>query len=127
MKRSYIIALIIVALSVGAIMVSIADSSSYVTFDTAVDNPGKTYHVIGKINFDKPFEYDPHADANLFCFYMRDSLGVEKKVVFNNAKPQDFEKAEQIVVVGKMGSKDFNADQVLMKCPSKYTEKQKEI
>ena len=56
MKRSYIIALIIVALSVGAIMVSIADSSSYVTFDTAVDNPGKTYHVIGKINFDKPFE-----------------------------------------------------------------------
>lgn len=127
MKRSYIIALVIIALSIGAIVISIADSSSYATFETAMDNKGKTYHVIGKIDFEKPFEYDPQKDANLFCFYMKDTLGNEKKVVFNNAKPQDFEKAEQIVVVGKMGEADFKAEQVLMKCPSKYNAKQKDI
>lgn len=127
MKRSYIIALIIVALAVGAIVASIADSSTYATFETAIDNPGKTYHIIGKVNFSKPFEYDPHTNANLFCFYMIDSLGVEKKVCYNNTKPQDFEKSEQIVVVGKMTDKDFTANQVLMKCPSKYVEKPKNL
>lgn len=126
MKRSYLIALVIVALAVGAIVASIADSSTYATFETAIDNPGKTYHVIGKVNFQKPFEYDPHANANLFCFYMTDSLGVEEKVCYNNTKPQDFEKSEQIVVVGKMSDKQFVAEQVLMKCPSKYTETKKE-
>jgi cytochrome c-type biogenesis protein CcmE len=126
MKRSYLIALIVVALAVGAIVVSIADSSTYATFETALDNPGKTYHVIGKVSFEKPFEYDPHANANLFCFYMKDSLGVEEKVCYNNTKPQDFEKSEQIVVVGKMSDKQFVAEQVLMKCPSKYTNTKKE-
>ncbi|HQV01522.1 MAG: cytochrome c maturation protein CcmE [Bacteroidia bacterium] len=125
MKRSYIIALIVIALSVGAIMLSIADSSTYATFETAAENPARTYHVIGKVNFDKPFEYNPQQDANLFCFYMTDSIGAEKKVVYHNAKPQDFEKSEQIVVVGKMQGVDFTAEQVLMKCPSKYTEENK--
>ena len=126
MKRSYIIALVIVALAVGAIVASIADSSTYATFETAIDNPGKTYHVIGKVNFGKPFEYDPVNNANLFCFHMTDSLGVEEKVCYNNTKPQDFEKTEQIVVVGKIADKQFVAEQVLMKCPSKYTDTKKD-
>jgi cytochrome c-type biogenesis protein CcmE len=127
MKRSYIIALIVIALSVGAIMLSIADSSTYATFATAAENPLRTYHVIGKVNFDKNFEYNPQQDANRFSFYMTDSIGAEKKVVYHNAKPQDFEKSEQIVVVGKMNGADFTAEQVLMKCPSKYTEETKSM
>lgn len=127
MKRTYIIALIIIALALGAILTSIADSSTYATFQTAIDNPGKTYHVVGKVDFKKPFEYNPHTDANLFCFYMTDTLGVERKVCYNNAKPQDFEKSEQIVIIGKMNNDKFAASQILMKCPSKYTDEKKGV
>jgi cytochrome c-type biogenesis protein CcmE len=51
---------------------------------------------------------------------MTDTIGTEKRVFYNGTKPQDFEKAERIVVVGKMKGDDFIASQVLMKCPSKY-------
>ena len=36
------------------------------------------------------------------------------------SKPQDFEKSEQIVVIGKMEAGNFVASDILMKCPSKY-------
>ena len=53
-------------------------------------------------------------------------------VVYYGAKPQDFERSEQVVIVGKVvpgPSKQENkavfvADQILTKCPSKYTEDQ---
>jgi cytochrome c-type biogenesis protein CcmE len=51
---------------------------------------------------------------------MADTTGNEVKVMYNGSKPQDFEKAEKIVVVGKMEGPEFHASQVLMKCPSKY-------
>jgi len=40
--------------------------------------------------------------------------------VFNGAKPQDFERSEQIVLTGKMKGDEFLASKILMKCPSKY-------
>jgi cytochrome c-type biogenesis protein CcmE len=37
--------------------------------------------------------------------------------MFNGSKPQDFEKSEQIVVVGKMlENGDFACSKILMKC-----------
>ena len=42
-------------------------------------------------------------------------------------KPQDFEKAEQIVIVGHTKNNVFVADKILMKCPSKYEDKEVKI
>jgi cytochrome c-type biogenesis protein CcmE len=44
------------------------------------------------------------------------------KVMFNDTKPQDFEKSEQIVVIGKVVGNEFHVAKgdLLMKCPSKY-------
>jgi cytochrome c-type biogenesis protein CcmE len=42
------------------------------------------------------------------------------KVIYNGAKPQDFEMSEQIVVTGRAENGVFKADKILMKCPSKY-------
>ena len=53
---------------------------------------------------------------------MKDSEGAERRVLLNSAPPQDFEKSEQIVVIGKMKGDDFHASGILMKCPSKYTD-----
>ena len=120
MKKSHIIAIAIIAIAVAAILSTVADSSTYSSFSIAGSHPKKVYHVVGKLSKEKPQEYNPRVDANLFSFYMTDNEGNEKKVLLNKTKPQDFDRSEQIVVIGKMSGDEFHASDVLMKCPSKY-------
>jgi cytochrome c-type biogenesis protein CcmE len=120
MKRSHIIAILLIAVAVGAILSTLADSSTYATFTIASENPSTTYHVVGKLDKSKPQVYDPVKNADLFSFYMIDNDGQERQVLLNRAKPQDFDKSEQIVVIGKQESDMFVASDILMKCPSKY-------
>ena len=120
MKKIHIIAIIIIAVALGVIVSTISNSSTYAPFSEAVSNPDATFHVVGKVNKQKPFEYHPEINANLFGFYLVDNDGTEKKVVYNGVKPQDFERSEQIVVIGKISGHDFHCKQILMKCPSKY-------
>jgi cytochrome c-type biogenesis protein CcmE len=51
---------------------------------------------------------------------MKDRTGTEKHVVLLKSKPQDFERSQQVVIVGSMKGDDFIANDILMKCPSKY-------
>ena len=81
-------------------------------------------HVVGKLLKDREMVYDPIPDANYFSFFLVDNAGNECKVVFSGTKPQDFERSEQIVITGKMEGDIFQADKILMKCPSKYTQDQ---
>jgi cytochrome c-type biogenesis protein CcmE len=120
MKKSHIIAIVIIAVAIGAILSTLADSSTYASFSTAQNHPSKTYHVVGRLSKEKPQEYAPEKDADLFTFFLVDNEGSEKRVVLHKARPQDFEKSEQIVVVGKMNGDEFVASDILMKCPSKY-------
>lgn len=120
MKKSHIIAIAIIAVSVAAILTTVADSSTYESFTVAGEHPKKAYHVVGRLNKEKPQDYNPQVNANMFTFYMIDNVGKETKVLLNKTKPQDFDRSEQIVVVGKMASDGFHASDVLMKCPSKY-------
>ncbi|MBN8702117.1 MAG: cytochrome c maturation protein CcmE [Bacteroidetes bacterium] len=122
MKKSHIIALILIAVSIGAIYSTLADSSTYSNFSEAAKNPDSEFHVVGKLNRDKPQNYEPEKNANLFTFYMFDNDSVEKKIVLHKSKPQDFEKSEQIVIIGKCSGNDFHANEILMKCPSKYND-----
>jgi cytochrome c-type biogenesis protein CcmE len=62
-----------------------------------------------------------------FLFSMIDNKGVIKHVVLHKSKPQDFEKSEQIVLIGKMKGDDFHANDILMKCPSKYSDGKPQI
>ena len=120
MKKSYIIALALIAVAVAAILSTVSDSSTYASFATAASHPKKDFHVVGKFDKTKPQEYNPTVNANLFSFYMIDNEGKECKVHLNKTKPQDFERSEQIVIIGKMKGEEFHASDVLMKCPSKY-------
>ena len=120
MKKSHIIAIIIIAVAIGAILSTLADSSTYASFRIAEEHPSKTYHVVGKLNKTMPQEYNPQKNADEFSFFLVDNEGKEKKVILNKARPQDFDKSEQIVVIGKMEQDQFVASDVLMKCPSKY-------
>lgn len=122
MKKIHIIGIILIAVCVGFILTGLTESSTYVTFSEAVSNPETEYHVVGKLNRDKETMYDPGQNANLFSFYMIDNKGVEKKVMLHRTKPQDFERSEQIVIIGKAQGEVFHAREILVKCPSKYND-----
>lgn len=122
MKKTYIIGIIVIALAIGAIMTTMTDSSTYASFNQASQEPESEFHVVGKLNKEKEMVYNPQENADLFVFYMKDNEGTEKKVVLHKNKPQDFERSEQIVLIGKMEGEEFHAKDILMKCPSKYTE-----
>lgn len=124
MKKTHIIAIIVIALAIGAIMSTVSDSSTYSNFTEAIQNPGKEYHVVGQLNKEADMTYNPEVDANLFSFSMIDNNGMEQRVHFAGSKPQDFERSEQIVLVGKYEQDSFKASKILMKCPSKYNEGQ---
>ncbi|ADY51421.1 hypothetical protein Pedsa_0849 [Pseudopedobacter saltans DSM 12145] len=126
MKRSSIIGIVIIAIAIGVIMSTYADSSTYGTFSDAQETQ-KELHVVGKLQLNKEMVYNPQVDANYFSFYMVDNKGKECKVVFSGSKPQDFERSEQIVLTGQMVGESFQANKILMKCPSKYTEDKVEI
>ncbi|MBI2268864.1 MAG: cytochrome c maturation protein CcmE [Bacteroidetes bacterium] len=122
MKKIHIIGIIIIAVAIGTILASLSSSSTYADFSEATAHPGSEYHVVGKLNKEKETIYNPESDANLFTFYMKDNNGIEKKVILHKSKPQDFERSEQIVIIGKCEGDEFHANDILMKCPSKYND-----
>lgn len=122
MKKTHIVLLVFIAACVGVIIARTGDYSTYESFTTAAAKPEKEYHVVGTLARDMDMYYDPEVDPNYFSFYMVDNEGVQKKVVFPGTKPQDFERSEQVVLVGKMAGEEFRATKILTKCPSKYIE-----
>lgn len=121
MKTSHIIAILVIGIAIAAILTTVSDSSTYASFTKAKDSPDKEFHVVGHLDKAKPQEYDPMKDPNRFTFYLTDNDSSEMQVVYKGTKPQDFERSEQIVVIGKVSGEVFEAGSILMKCPSKYS------
>jgi cytochrome c-type biogenesis protein CcmE len=124
MNKVSIIGLLLIAASIFIFLNASKDVSTYSNFKEAVSS-GDRVKVVGKLNKEIPTQYDAENSPNIFKFHMIDDKGLVKEVVLNKAKPQDFERSEQIVVTGEMKGDQFMADEILMKCPSKY--KQEEI
>jgi len=122
MKKLHVIGIIIIAVAIGVIFISLKNTSTYADFSEAISNPEKEYHVVGKLDKTQPQIYDPKINADQFMFNLIDNKGVSKQVVLHKSKPQDFEKSEQIVLIGKMEGNNFHANDILMKCPSKYND-----
>ena len=122
MKKLHIVGIIIIAVAIGVIFVSLKNTSTYADFTEAISNPDKEYHVVGKLDKTQPQIYDPKLNADQFVFSLIDNKGISKQVVLHKSKPQDFEKSEQIVLIGKMDGTEFHANDILMKCPSKYND-----
>ncbi|KXK39865.1 MAG: cytochrome c maturation protein CcmE [Saprospiraceae bacterium] len=118
MNRSVIIAFILIIAGITVFLSASKDVSTYANFAQAAS--GDKVKVVGQLAKDKPMEYDAQNNPNQFSFYMKDDKGVVKQVILHQPKPQDFEMSEQIVVTGKLHNDIFNANEILMKCPSKY-------
>lgn len=123
MKTIHVIIILLVVIAIAVVVTTFSDSGTYVSFNTASANPDQTYHVIGTLNQEKPLLYDPMENPNEFMFYMLDEDGDERKILYHDAKTQDFEKSEQVVIIGSMlNDSVFEAKSLLLKCPSKYNE-----
>lgn len=122
MKKIHIVGIIVIAVAIGVIFASLQNNASYADFSEAIANPDTEYHVVGKLNKTISVQYDPKINADECSFFMKDNKGIEKKVVLHKSVPQDFEKSEQIVLIGKMKGDEFHANDILMKCPSKYND-----
>jgi len=126
MKTIHIILILVVVLAVGVVVSTLSDSGAYVSFAEAAEHPGKEVHVIGTLSPGKDLIYDAAVNPNEFTFYMLDQEGKERKVVYHNAKPQDFEKSENVVIIGSMQNDSvFEASSLLLKCPSKYNDSER--
>jgi cytochrome c-type biogenesis protein CcmE len=127
MKKLHILGIIVIAVAIGVIFVSLKNTSTYADFTEAISNPGTEYHVVGKLDKSQPQVYEPRINPDEFLFSMVDNKGVVKRVVLHKSKPQDFEKSEQIVLIGKIQGSDFHANDILMKCPSKYNDGKQQV
>ena len=119
MKKIHIIGIILTLLGIVVFTQSSKDVSTYATFSVAQQGDKKV-KVGGQLIKEKDITYNPDVNPYLTTFYMTDGDGEERKVILSMAKPQDFELSEQVVVTGKMEGEVFMADEILVKCPSKY-------
>lgn len=125
MKKTHIIAIFIIVIAMAAILGSLSDSSTYADFDEAFGNPGREYHVVGELDRSRSIDYNPEVNPNLTIFSMVDNNGEKRIVKLNKSKPLDIERSESIVLIGKAEGEEFYANDILMKCPSKYQEQNK--
>ncbi|NDD35504.1 MAG: hypothetical protein EBZ26_04260, partial [Flavobacteriia bacterium] len=59
MKRSHIIALVVIAVLIGALLVTLQDASVYATFDLAEKQKPETVTVVGTLDLESPIDFNP--------------------------------------------------------------------
>jgi len=120
MKKTHIAIIVVIAISIAILISRIGDFGSYNDFKTAQLNLGNEVTVIAKLELEKGIDFNPR--KVLLSFTATDDKGVSSMVYYNNTKPQDFEKSEEITLTGYATDTAFIANKILMKCPSKYNE-----
>lgn len=130
MKKSHILIIVVIAAAIGILMSTAGDASTYVGFNEAYEialaGNSKEIHVVGQLKKDAAgnvIGIEPGADRVSFSFIMVDDNGKEQKIEYNQPMPQDFVKSEKVVVIGSYQGETFRASKILLKCPSKYQEK----
>jgi len=120
MKKIHIVLLVLIAASIAVLISFLKTATTYDTVETAMSKPGKFVHVIAKLDHTMPIEYDAVNNPNYLSFTAVDSLGKSVKVVYHNAKPDNLESSERLVLKGAYEENHFECKEIMMKCPSKY-------
>ena len=88
----------------------------YISFREARQTPGmvQVNGVLANKN------YVARRDEQYLQFDLKDSHGETMKVEYRGVIPGNFDQATSIVAIGRYSNDRFLADQLLVKCPSKY-------
>jgi len=123
MKAKYIFGIVIIVAFIAWAGISFNKTlTPYVSISEA-KSAATTVQVKGQRVDDGTFD----TNNNLFTFRLVDEQGEQITVVYDGAKPGNFEQASEIVCVGKYENGSFKAKQILVKCPSKYMEEQAKV
>ena len=127
MKKSHIIAIVVIGAAISIIIATAGDASTYVNFGQAYEmaSTGNTtsIHVVGELKKDESGHMvgmEKSTDNLSFTFTLVDDNKKEQKVIYNEPMPPDFARSEKVVVIGSYHGEDFIANKILLKCPSKY-------
>jgi cytochrome c-type biogenesis protein CcmE len=130
MKKTHILLILVLAGAVAILVLTAGDASNYVAFKDAYEMAAagntKEIHVVGELTKDASGRItgiETGADKVSFSFVLIDENGKHQKVEYNQPMPQDFAKSEKVVVIGRYEGNTFKASKILLKCPSKYQEK----
>jgi cytochrome c-type biogenesis protein CcmE len=119
MKPKLIIGIFAIVLFTSLLMYNFGNSiSTYVNFEQAENRASA--HVVG--TWEDSRDYGFSRETMQFSFYMKDQDGNVRRVLYSRPKPNNFEQATQLVVIGEMRNNVFHANEMLMKCPSKYND-----
>jgi len=134
MKPIHIVGILVIAAAIFIVISTAGDASTYVTFgearEMAQNGNNKMIHVVGELTRDEEGEVvgiEPSEDKLAFSFQMVDNNGLVQKVYYNEPMPQDFQRSEQVVIIGSYKEDLFVANKILLKCPSKYQEETIEV
>ena len=129
MKKSHILVLVVIAAAIAIIVSTAGDASTYVSFEEAKalyeSGNNKKVHIVGQLKKDEQGTIqgvEPGEDLLTVSFLMVDNNQKTGKVFYNKPMPPDLKQSEQVVVVGRFKDDVFMANQILLKCPSKYEE-----
>lgn len=127
MKKSHILLLGCITIAISVLISFMGTLTTYDTVETARKTPGKFIHLIARIDHSEPVIYDAIKDPNYLSFTAIDSLGDVVKVIYRNAKPENLEISDRLVLKGAMKDNYFDCKEILMKCPSKYKDEMKVV
>ncbi len=123
MRAKYIIGgVIIVAFLIWAGISFNSSLTPYVSIDEAVKS-GQTVQVKGERLGEGSFDMQ----TDNFRFKIKDENGDVVEVIYEGAKPGNFDQASHVVCVGNYRNGAFHAKELLIKCPSKYQEEGAEV
>jgi cytochrome c-type biogenesis protein CcmE len=120
MKKKTILGLVMLVAFTSVLFMNFGDQvGGYMDFAQA-EASGSNAHVVGVLVETAPVSYD--AASNIFSFTMRDDMGNVRQVRYAKPKPPNFEEAEKLVIEGHSSGNEFIAENILVKCPSKYND-----
>lgn len=126
MKKTRIAALLFIVIALGAVISTVYKSETYSNFAKAKEHPGREVNIIGTLSPGKEVTERVVDNTLTLTFYLTDHLGNERQVTYFGAKPYDFEKSDQVVLIGRYEEDAFIASSLLLKCPSKYDPERQE-
>lgn len=95
----------------------VGTATPYVGFEDA-RSMNRKVQVMGKVDKESSY-YDEK--TGVFSFVIYDEQTKDRmRVDYSGTKPGNFEQAESIVCIGKYHDGSFTAQDLLVKCPSKY-------
>jgi cytochrome c-type biogenesis protein CcmE len=117
MNLKVVVALVLLGVAVGVGVTSFRKTvTPYISFNEARRASGMVQ--VNGVLADKQYVLRP--GEQFLSFRLRDSEGEVLPVEYRGVVPGNFDQATSVVAIGRYRDGRFVADQLLVKCPSKY-------